>query len=44
MGTNLDRGLLLFEQSRYDLAETAFRRELGDDPEDAIAHALLAIA
>lgn len=40
---SLDRALLLFQQSRYDLAEQEVRRVLGEMPNDASAHALLAL-
>ncbi len=38
------RGALLAEQGRYELAEREYRRALGDDPDDALTHALLALA
>lgn len=38
----LERAWLLFEQSRYDRAEIEARHALADDPDDAVAHALLA--
>jgi tetratricopeptide (TPR) repeat protein len=34
---------LLIQQSRYDLAEAELRQALGNDPENAEAHALLAL-
>jgi len=37
------RALLLFEQSRYDLAEEELKRALGEDPDDAVAHAMLGL-
>lgn len=40
----IQRALLLLQQSRYDLAEQELRRLLADDPEDAQAHALLALS
>jgi tetratricopeptide (TPR) repeat protein len=43
MSQHLERATLLFNQSRYDLAEPELRRALGDDPDNAGAHALLAI-
>jgi tetratricopeptide (TPR) repeat protein len=43
MGVNLQRALLLFEQSRYDLAEKELRQELAADPHHPHAHALLAL-
>jgi tetratricopeptide (TPR) repeat protein len=38
------RVLLLFEQERYDLAEKELRQALTADPENARAHALLALS
>lgn len=38
------RGALLAEQGRYDLAEREYRRALADEPDDALTHALLALA
>jgi tetratricopeptide (TPR) repeat protein len=35
--------MLLVEQSRYELAEQELRQSLADEPDDATAHALLAI-
>lgn len=43
MGANLQRALLLFEQSRHDLAEQELRRELASEPNDPVAHALLGL-
>jgi tetratricopeptide (TPR) repeat protein len=40
---SLERGLLLYEQSRYELAETELRNALAANPHDAYAHALLAL-
>ena len=40
---SVQRGLLLFQQSRYELAETEFRQALGREPGDASTHALLAL-
>jgi tetratricopeptide (TPR) repeat protein len=37
------RALLLYQQSRYDLAEQELRRGLAANPEDASGHALLAL-
>jgi tetratricopeptide (TPR) repeat protein len=42
MGARLVRGLMLFQQSRYELAEKEFREELAEDPQSAKSHALLA--
>ena len=39
----LDRALLLYQQSRYDLAEQEVRRILGESPSDPGAHALLGL-
>lgn len=36
------RALLLLQQSRFDLAEQELRKSLAEDPEEAVAHALLA--
>jgi tetratricopeptide (TPR) repeat protein len=41
---NLERGLLLFEQGRHNLAEREFRRYLAAEPEDGCAHAVLSLA
>jgi tetratricopeptide (TPR) repeat protein len=43
MNPQLQRGLLLFQQGRHPLAETEFRQALAQDPDDAHAHALLAL-
>jgi tetratricopeptide (TPR) repeat protein len=43
MNANLERGLLLFQQSRHEQAETELRQALAADPHDAYAHALLAL-
>jgi Tfp pilus assembly protein PilF len=40
----LERALLLLQQSRYDLAEQELRQLLAKDPDDALAHALLAFS
>jgi tetratricopeptide (TPR) repeat protein len=40
---SLQRGLLLYQQSRYDMAETELRQALGEEPGDSYAHALLAL-
>ena len=37
------RGLLLYQQARYEMAETELRQALGAEPGDAYAHALLAL-
>lgn len=43
MNTHNQRAILLFEQSRYELAEQELRRSLGEDADDFFAHALLAL-
>ena len=43
MNPNLERGLLLYQQSRFEQAETELRQALGADPNDAYSHALLAL-
>jgi tetratricopeptide (TPR) repeat protein len=43
MNPNLQRALLLFQQSRYELAEEQLRQALAVEPDDAHAHALLAL-
>jgi tetratricopeptide (TPR) repeat protein len=43
MNPHYDRALLLYQQSRYDLAEQELRQALADEPSDASAHALLAL-
>ncbi|HEV2694850.1 MAG TPA: tetratricopeptide repeat protein [Verrucomicrobiae bacterium] len=43
MNPNLERALLLFQQSRHDLAASELRQVLAVDPNDAYAHALLAL-
>ena len=42
MSARLDRGLMLFQQSRYELAEKEFRGALAEDPQNAMSHAFLA--
>ncbi len=42
MNPHLSRALLLIEQNRHELAEQELRQALGQDPQDAYAHALLA--
>lgn len=42
--TRLTRGRLLLSQSKHELAEREFRAALSADPEDALAHSLLALA
>jgi tetratricopeptide (TPR) repeat protein len=43
MGAHLQRAQILLEQSRHDLAADELRQELAADPDNALAHALLAI-
>lgn len=43
MTQNLQRALLLFEQSRFDLAESELRQALATEPQEAHAHAMLAL-
>lgn len=43
MNAFVQRGLLLYEQSRYELAENELRQALGIDSQDAYAHALLGL-
>jgi tetratricopeptide (TPR) repeat protein len=40
---HFQRALVLFEQSRHDLAEPEVRQALAADPDNALAHALLSI-
>ena len=42
MNPHLQRARLLLEQTRYDLAEQELRQALVLEPNDAVAHALLA--
>lgn len=41
MGAHFERGMVLIEQGRYDLAEAELRLALAEDPDHAEAHALL---
>ena len=43
MPANLDRAILLLNQSRYEMAEQELRGSLADDPANPIAHAFLAL-
>ncbi len=43
MSKHLDRAVVLIQQSRHDLAEQELRLALGAEPENARAHALLAL-
>jgi len=40
---SIARGQLLFQQSRYELAEQEIRQALGQEPSDAYGHALLSL-
>jgi Tfp pilus assembly protein PilF len=43
MNAHLERALLLFQQSRHDMAEAELRQALGMEPHEAYPHALLAL-
>lgn len=43
MNPHFERGLLLFQQNRHELAEEQLRQALAQEPDDAHAHALLAL-
>jgi tetratricopeptide (TPR) repeat protein len=43
MNPNFERAILLFQQSRYELAEQELRQFLASEPSDAYAHAVLAL-
>jgi len=43
MSTYIERARLLIHQSRYELATRELQKALADDPDDPIAHALMAI-
>jgi len=43
MGVHFQKGALLYDQRRYDLAEEELRRELAEEPQSAAAHGLLAL-
>ena len=43
MNPHLERALLLYQQSRYEPAEQEIRAALGEQPQDAFAHALLGL-
>ena len=40
---NFQRGALLLQQHRYDLAEQEFRQGLADEPQNAFGHAVLSL-
>ncbi len=44
MNPHLQRGLLLYEQSRYEQAESEFKQALLADPQDAYTRAMLALS
>ncbi len=44
MNPNLQRGLLLYEQSRFQQAEPEFRQAAAADPDDAYVRAMLALS
>ena len=43
MNPNLERAILLFQQSRYELAENELRQSLAAEPHDGYPHALIAL-
>ena len=43
MNVHTQRALLLYDQSRYDLAEEELRQGLAEEPHDAFAHGLLGL-
>jgi tetratricopeptide (TPR) repeat protein len=43
MNPHLERAILLYQQSRYDMAESELRQALAAEPQDAYAHALLGL-
>jgi tetratricopeptide (TPR) repeat protein len=43
MGVHLERALILYEQSRFDLAEQEVRRDMETEPDNATSHALLGL-
>ena len=43
MNANLQRALLLFDQSRHSMAEAELRQALSADPHESFAHALLGL-
>ena len=43
MNSNLERALMLYQQSRHELAENELRQSLASEPQSAYAHALLAL-
>jgi tetratricopeptide (TPR) repeat protein len=43
MSQSQQRGILLLQQGRFDLADREFRRALSEEPDDPIAHAYLSL-
>ena len=43
MSTAFLRGVVLYEQNRFDLADREFRQALADDPDSASAHSYLSL-
>ena len=43
MNPNLERAVLLYQQSRHEMAEAELRQALAADPQDPYAHALLGL-
>ena len=43
MNPHLQRGLVLFEQSRFEQAEPEFRQAIASDSQDAYSHSMLAL-
>src|SRR5262245_51034969 len=43
INARLERAVLLFQQQRWDLAEQELRHTLGEEPNNARAHAILAL-
>ena len=43
MSHAFNRGMVLFQQGRHDLASQEFRRGLAEDPENSLGHAFLAL-
>jgi tetratricopeptide (TPR) repeat protein len=43
MSEAFQRGMLLFSQGRFELADRAFRQALAQDPDNAVSHACLAL-
>jgi tetratricopeptide (TPR) repeat protein len=43
MSTAFQRGIVLFNQNRHDLADREFRQELAESPDNELAHAFLAL-